>query len=141
MARDLDRWGERYGVTITEADVEPTTWFLATIGRSLGSPEFISLVELAQRWSRQAASWWAEGNDILLTPTLPMLPPDLGSGLAIDLGPFTMPWNFAGQPAISLPLHVSDAGLPVGVQLVGAYGREDLLLPRRVAARAGDAVG
>ena len=47
--------------------------------------------------------------------------------------PFTMPWNFTGQPAISLPLHVSEAGLPVGVQLIAAYGREDLLL--RVAAQ------
>ena len=138
VARDLDRWGERYGVTLTEADVEPTTWFLATIGRSLASPDFIALVELAQRWTRSAASWWAEGNDILLTPTLPMLPPELGSGLAIDLGPFTMPWNFAGQPAVSLPLHMSEAGLPVGVQLVGAYGREDLLL--RVAAQLEDAL-
>jgi hypothetical protein len=120
VARDLDRWGERFGVTITEADVEPTTWFLATIGRSLGSPDFISLVELAQRWSRSAASWWAEGNDILLTPTLPVLPPELGSGVAIDLGPFTMPWNFAGQPAISLPVHVSEAAREYLLDLIEA---------------------
>ena len=133
VARDLDRWGEHYGVTIGESDVEPTTWFLATVGRSVTSPQFIELVELAQRWTRDAAAWWAEGNDVLVTPTMPMLPPELGSGLAIDLGPFTMPWNFAGQPAISLPLHVSETGLPVGVQLIGAYGREDLLL--RVAAQ------
>jgi amidase len=39
----------------------------------------------------------------------------------------------SGQPAISLPLHWSGDGLPVGTQLVAAYGREDLLL--RVAAQ------
>ncbi len=74
---------------------------------------------------------------MLVTPTMPVLPPELGSGVDIDLGPFTMPWNFAGQPAVSLPLHVSEAGLPVGVQLVGAYGREDVLL--RLAAQLEEA--
>ena len=44
-----------------------------------------------------------------------------------------MPFNFTGQPAISLPLHWNDAGLPIGVQLVAAYGREDLLI--RVASK------
>jgi amidase len=46
---------------------------------------------------------------------------------------FTIPFNVTGQPAISLPLHWSDEGLPIGVQLVAAFGREDLLL--RVAAQ------
>jgi len=42
-----------------------------------------------------------------------------------------------GQPAISLPLHWSEDGLPIGVQLVAAYGREDLLI--RVAAQLEEA--
>ena len=46
---------------------------------------------------------------------------------------FTAGFNSSGQPAISLPLHWSADGLPIGVQLVAAYGREDLLL--RVAAQ------
>ena len=46
---------------------------------------------------------------------------------------FTAGFNSSGQPAITLPLHWSDDGLPIGVQLVAAFGREDLLL--RVAAQ------
>ncbi len=46
---------------------------------------------------------------------------------------FTPAFNSSGQPAINLPLHWTPDGLPVGIQLVAAYGREDMLL--RVAAQ------
>jgi amidase len=46
---------------------------------------------------------------------------------------FTAPFNVTGQPAISLPLNWSPSGLPIGSQLVAAYGREDLLI--QVAAQ------
>jgi amidase len=42
--------------------------------------------------------------------------------------PFTPVWNVTGQPAISLPLHETAAGLPVGVQLVGPPAGEELLI-------------
>ena len=45
-----------------------------------------------------------------------------------ELLQYTAQFNVSGQPAISLPLHMSADGLPVGVQLVAAYGREDLLV-------------
>jgi len=51
----------------------------------------------------------------------------------VEFSPFCSVWNWTGQPAISLPLGESSEGLPIGVMLVGAYGREDLLL--RLAAQ------
>ena len=50
-----------------------------------------------------------------------------GARRSATLMPFTVPFNVTGQPAISLPLHWNSAGLPIGVQLVAAYGREDML--------------
>ena len=41
---------------------------------------------------------------------------------------FTTAYNVSGQPAISLPLHWTNDGIPVGIQLVAGYGREDLLI-------------
>ena len=73
-----------------------------------------------------------------MTPTLGLLPPKVGwltagdkmqrFGRQFAVMPFTMQFNITGQPAISLPLHQSKKGLPVGVQLVAAMGREDILL-------------
>jgi len=81
----------------------------------------------------------------LVTPTTARVSPAIGEHDHVDGDPlapmrragewiaFTPAFNMSGQPAISLPMHRTAAGLPVGVQLVADYGREDLLLA--VAAR------
>ncbi|TCN54830.1 amidase [Rhodococcus sp. SMB37] len=81
--------------------------------------------------------------DLLLTPTLGRPTPGLGLLDVMDLdaiwknsgdyGVMTSPFNTTGQPAISLPLGADSTGLPLGVQLVAAHGREDLLL--RIASQ------
>jgi len=90
--------------------------------------------------------------DLLLTPTIGQLPAPHGTldydnpdhtvrswlRRIFEYGPFTSPFNISGNPAISLPLGHSREGLPIGVQLVAATGREDLLL--RVAAQLEQAV-
>ena len=145
-AWSLGYWERRTGRAIGADDVEPLTWALAETGRSFAGWQYLAAVEWLQAWSRRLAGFWSDdGFDLLLTPTIAEPPPPLGAfdsppdnplqGLfrAASLVPFTPPFNVSGQPAISLPLHRNDAGLPIGVQLVGAFGREDLLL--RVAAQ------
>ncbi len=84
------------------------------------------LTELHQQARRLVAAW--DQIDVLLTPTLTYPAPKLGtlgqdvdtaSGDFLDWLSFTHPFNCTGQPAISLPLATSKAGLPIGVQLVG----------------------
>ncbi len=143
---NLRYWGAAIGREITAADVEPCTWALAEQGRGHSAGALLRAIEEAQRGARRLASWWADdGFDLLLTPTCAAPPPPLGSFEAPEDNPlqpiltatpfavFTAGFNTTGQPAISLPLHQTADGLPVGVQLVAAYGREDILV--RVAAQ------
>jgi amidase len=145
-AHDLARWSERTGKVIGPRDVEPMIWAIAELGRAVGAVEYIRSVEHLHAFSREVARWWIDdGFDLLLTPTLLEPPPRLGTFDATPEEPlapfaragafvtFTLPFNVTGQPAISLPLHWNPEGLPIGVQLVAASGREDVLI--RVAAQ------
>ncbi len=138
------------GRPVTADDVEPYTWATAEYAKRFSGAEYVDALCAQQDYAVRVARWWSGGWDLLLTPTsseppprLDELTPDPSRPLAIGrrfarISAFTMPWNVTGQPAISLPLHWTDAGLPVGVQLVAAFGREDLLL--RVAAQLEQAV-
>jgi len=143
VARDLARWSTRTGVEIGTDDVEPGNLFLAQVGSQVSGVDYAGAIEKMQAWSRGVAGWW-EDHDVLVTPTSPEPPVRLGElapGVADPaasarmgtLVSFTSPFDITGQPAISLPLHWSEAGLPIGVQLTAAYGREDVLL--RVSAQ------
>jgi Asp-tRNA(Asn)/Glu-tRNA(Gln) amidotransferase A subunit family amidase len=85
-----------------------------------------ALLELHQQARRLIATW--DQIDVLLTPTLTYPAPKIGvigqdvdtaSDEFLDWLSFTHPFNGTGQPAISLPLAISKAGLPIGIQLVG----------------------
>jgi amidase len=83
--------------------------------------------------------WWSARFDLLLTPTVWEPPVTLESMTPMEGKPLKLKAkidrqvsspapNVTGQPAISLPRHWTHGGLPVGIQLVGAIGREDLLI-------------
>ena len=143
-ARTLDVLGDLVGRPLGPDDVDALNWALAEMGRSCSATQYIATRDWLALYTRRLAGWWAAGFDLLLTPTLSTPPPPLGffdpaatdpltaGARASQFAAFTSPFNLTGQPAISLPLESNAAGLPIGVQLVAAYGREDLLL--RVAA-------
>ncbi|HZJ26438.1 MAG TPA: amidase family protein [Acidimicrobiia bacterium] len=141
----LDEWGRKVGRAVTADDVELLTWGLAEAGRSVTAPQLLAALASSQQASREAARWWADGFDLLLTPTLGEPPVEHGAFASTPENPiggfirsaafvpFTAQFNISGQPAISLPLHWTPEGLPVGIQLVAGFGREDVLI--RVAAQ------
>ncbi len=124
--------------------MEPLTWTLVELGRSVSAPDYVEAKHAAVELGRKVAEWHASGYDLLLTPTLgePPVPlgtfqtpedPMLGFIRAGTFVPFTPLGNMTGQPAISLPLGWNADGLPIGSHLQAAYGREDVLL--RVASQ------
>lgn len=135
----VDYFGGRLGRELTANDVEPGTWALAEMGRGFSGFDYAQAQSVMAGWRRAVAGWWAGGNDLLLTPTTSLPPPPIGeltptedeplrgSQRSMPYSTFTSPFNTTGQPAISLPIGAS-TGLPIGIQLVAAYGREDLLV-------------
>jgi amidase len=136
----VEELGRMTGRTITQADVEPGTWALAEAGRGVTGVQVLETLHAAHSWTRRVLSWWHnESFDLLLTPTLAALPPELGLLNPVESDPamgtilqtpyaaFAAGFNVTGQPAASVPLGESSGGLPIGVQLVAAHYREDLL--------------
>jgi amidase len=121
--------------------VEPHIAHQRALSGELGAYDFAVAARSLELLSRAEVVRWGRDFDVLLTPTSAILPPLAGATLeaqhAAPSDPlpdvvasvsFTAFGNVAGLPAISLPLHSTDAGLPVGVQLVGGPWAEALLL-------------
>lgn len=130
-AAALDAWSARTGRVIRPEDVEEFTWARAEEGRKYTAVQVYTAVQRLVAGICRVPEWWATGFNLLVTPTMTQPPLPIGEKdidrLTAALGFFTGPFSFTGQPAISLPLHWSRDGLPIGVQLVADYGREDLL--------------
>lgn len=149
MAMSLKGCAAQLGRELEEGEVEPVNWVQARYADGLSATDLATAQTAATGYRRRVQRWWSEGWDLLVTPTNGEVPHALGTlandpenplhplARAADVVPFTTTFNMSGQPAISLPLHRTAEGVPVGVQLVAAYGREDLLL--RVAAQLEEA--
>lgn len=137
-AADFGSWEEAIGRPFAEDDVEPSNWQFNEIGKTITAKAYLDSVHWLHGWQRRFAPWWEDdgGFDILVTPTLAVPPPRIGwltdpvagQQRVGEILLFTVQFNVSGQPAVSLPLHQSADGLPVGVQFAGPFGDESLLL-------------
>jgi amidase len=126
-----------------ESQVRPLTQWLRERGRVLTADDVEEAVQFMHEHGEAALDSSAHV-DLVLTPTLADLPSLIGALRDDDdpaadfeaqkrFTPFTSPYNITGQPAISLPVHWTDDGLPVGIQLVGRPMQDALVL--QVAAQ------
>ena len=134
------RFEDLLGRPLADDEFEPMNRAQADFAENFTSVEYALALSAVAQYRRAVQAWWSEGWDLLVTPTLGQVPLEIGTirnnpenpmEAMVKAGqfvPFTPPFNTTGQPAISLPLHWTAGGLPVGVQLVAAYGREDLLI-------------
>jgi amidase len=143
IAWQVDALEARLGRPIGQDEMEPVTWAAVEGGRMVPGTTLQQAFSELRLSAIRFGQWWDEGWDLLLTPTLAVTPYRLGSLTppsedepwpdVAPWVPFTPHFNMAGQPAISLPLHWTPDGLPVGIQLGGRVGDEGLLL--QVAAQ------
>lgn len=147
LAARFDAWVVRIGREPGPNELEPATWRMIREGRQSSAADVAKACRRLVAGVGPILEWWAGGFDLLLTPVTNGIPPAIGAFSALDLdeqswqlaevfGLYTVPYSFTGQPAISLPAAWVD-GMPIGIQLVADYGREDVLF--RVASQLEDA--
>lgn len=118
--------------------LEKVNQSLIEYGRTVDAVRYELAERRIQKASRELIRFF-DDFDVLVTPTVAGPPPIIGSYRdpsdpiaeflnAAALVPFTPPWNTTGQPAVSLPLHWDEQGLPVGVQIVGRPADEATLI-------------
>jgi amidase len=122
---------------------EPMNQLLIDRSEGVEAADYVIATQRLRGLARRIVEFWAE-YDLVLTPTLAQPPPPLGTLMVDDdpegnferawkFTPFTQVANVTGLPAVSIPLFWSEAGLPIGVQLIGGPADEAGLI--RVSAQ------
>lgn len=136
MIRD---WSRKTGRTPSPEYFEPHTWKMFEVDSRTRPSDFLLAVHDMHLFAREVAPFF-ERYDVWLTPTMTQPPVPLGyfdfdkaaprqaTRRMEEIPRFSAVANVTGQPAISLPLHWTEAGLPVGIQLMGRYADEACLL-------------
>lgn len=131
------------GRAVTEGDLEPLNWLNLQNGRAVNGVDHARARDTLHAASRSIGQFMQQ-YDLILSPTMAHVPPKLGAlslaqpyeqfiGPASKASVFTALYNMTGAPAMSVPLHSSAAGIPVGVMFAGRFGDEATLF--RLAAQ------
>jgi len=121
--------------------VEPHIAFQHAAANQVPTFQYVFAMKQLERMSRTMLEPWGRDFDVLVTPTMAITPPVVGDVLdsthanpdapaeaVIGMVAFTAFANITGQPAVSLPVHWTDDGIPVGAQLVGGPWDEATVL-------------
>ena len=118
-------WGSRVE---HKNDAGADVWDLLEKGRKVTAVQYLEAQRRRRKLAREFAAVWREV-DCLITPACPF--PAFPIEHQEDLRPattrFTRPFNLLGWPALVIPAGTTREGLPVGLQLIAAPGREDVL--------------
>lgn len=126
-------------------EIEAMTAYAVRLAADLDAVDYLDALQRVHHGACRFLSS-TDRFDLLVTPTTGRFPPLIGeldsrtdafdyavwSRKSADFAPFTALFNVTGQPAASVPAGVSSQGLPIGVQLIGRPGRDDIVL--RVAS-------
>lgn len=137
-AAHFDSSVSRIGREVTKNDVENVTWQDIQLGRSLTAVQHAQDIEAMRLFARNFVTQF-HMFDVVISPVLAELPHPRGwLDMSLDLEgfderlnrdlKFTAPLNQTGQPAISLPLHQTKDGKPIGVQFAARIGDEATLI-------------
>lgn len=138
LAAGIDAFAMATGRTPSDNELEGLTYGLYEVGKSITAAQYQMALGGFQLLGREMAKFH-QTYDLWMTTTLGAPPLMLGAvdtsnrdpisafEPIINYVPFTAIENATGQPAISLPLHWTQSGLPVGVMFAAAFGQEGLL--------------
>jgi len=125
-------------------ELEPLTWASLKAGRRQTGADVMRSLQETRMLNRQTLAFF-EDVDVYLTPVLGTPVPQIGFIDPVNLEPkevnrrqgrtfpYTPPFNFSGQPSMSLPIEVDAAGLPIGMMFTARYADEATLF--RLAAQ------
>ncbi len=140
VAAAIDERLAELGRPLQDDDIEAVTRRNYNAGHGMTAAQYAWAQNRIRKHGQIFARYFNQGIDVLITPTMAVLPPRLGEldmmsdddatylDILDGMIGFTAIFNDTGLPAISLPLDVSATGLPVGVQIIAPMGGEGLLL-------------